>query len=190
MSTSTPYSAIGAPNGRSSGRTRLKVSIVVNPADREHARRLVERLLAGAEQSLILPCEDDDEPAEITLIRPENLTAEQVGYAYGLDGESLLGGPGYWQAGWLVVGHERDLGDPYFVDLDQELLPGFHCHAWRGDLGSRAGCPVPGVLPGVGIRRTSDEAVLLTPERERISFGCHVNPRYRLGDLGDERSWY
>ena len=46
----------------------------------------------------------------------EELPQAQLGYARHPDGADLTGaGEGDWKKGWVVFGHDPDLGDPYFV---------------------------------------------------------------------------
>lgn len=59
------------------------------------------------------------------LIEPfAELAESQLGYSVDPDGENLVTGKeGDWQATWVVIGQDMNLGDPYFVDFAQEKLP-------------------------------------------------------------------
>lgn len=60
----------------------------------------------------------------IEICAPTQLEDAQLGYAYDLQGNSLVGqSAGDWQANWLVIGHEGLCGDPIFVDRQEDGLP-------------------------------------------------------------------
>src|SRR2546425_11908202 len=54
------------------------------------------------------------------------LEEAQLGYSVGNAGEILAGeNEGDWKSNWLVIGMEDLIGDPIFVDLNNQELPVF-----------------------------------------------------------------
>lgn len=51
------------------------------------------------------------------------LNKAQIGFSIDKSGQSLVGqDKGNWQSSWLVIANDTELGDPYFVDLNDENL--------------------------------------------------------------------
>lgn len=60
------------------------------------------------------------------IYTPEELGQAQLGYSRHPNGTDLTGkNDGDWKGGWIVVGYDTNLGDPYFVDTTSEKLPVF-----------------------------------------------------------------
>lgn len=60
----------------------------------------------------------------LKLFGTEELEEAQLGYGVGQSGEVLAGdNEGDWKSSWLVIAREELLGDPLFIDLDEEQLP-------------------------------------------------------------------
>lgn len=48
----------------------------------------------------------------------------QLGYSIQPDGSDLTGsGEGDWQKGWIVIGSDTEVGDPFFVDTSEPSNP-------------------------------------------------------------------
>lgn len=48
----------------------------------------------------------------------------QLGYSIHSDGTDLAGSnEGDWQKGWIVIGTDTEVGDPFFVDTNEPSLP-------------------------------------------------------------------
>jgi len=48
----------------------------------------------------------------------------QIGYGIHPDGSDLSGSnEGDWQKNWVVIGTDTEVGDPFFVDTNEPLLP-------------------------------------------------------------------
>lgn len=61
---------------------------------------------------------------EVKIFSPDDLEEAQTGYSRKESGESLVGtDDGDWKQSWLVVGYEDSMGEPIFVNLDDERLP-------------------------------------------------------------------
>jgi len=51
------------------------------------------------------------------------LNKAQIGFSIDKKGQSLVGSDiGNWKSSWLVIATDTELGDPYFVDLDDANL--------------------------------------------------------------------
>jgi hypothetical protein len=62
----------------------------------------------------------------VILFGADELDDGQVGYSRTSDGEARTGTPpSAWSPTWLVIGYEESLGDPFFVDLNEDTLPVF-----------------------------------------------------------------
>lgn len=60
----------------------------------------------------------------VRLIPVDELNEAQQGYSITESGEALTGDyEGAWKSNWLVIARDELLGDPLFVDLDEEDLP-------------------------------------------------------------------
>ncbi len=60
----------------------------------------------------------------ITLFKPQELEAAQMGYRFDQDNNDLTGSnKGDWQNSWYVIGVEEITGDPIFIDLSVEYFP-------------------------------------------------------------------
>jgi len=54
----------------------------------------------------------------------EELEKAQVGFSIHPDGSNLIGrNQGEWQESWQVIALDTELGDPYFIDLNNENSP-------------------------------------------------------------------
>ncbi|MGG3673271.1 thiamine transporter [Bacillus cereus] len=61
---------------------------------------------------------------EIYLFSESELEKGQVGYRYDKHKNSLISeGNGKWQEGWIGIGYETDMGDPVFVNVDDDVYP-------------------------------------------------------------------
>ncbi|NQY36661.1 MAG: hypothetical protein HRT37_17165 [Alteromonadaceae bacterium] len=59
-----------------------------------------------------------------TVANAEELEHAQVSYSYDENGTDLTGtNEGDWQKSWVVIAVDLEMGDPYFIDTDQENLP-------------------------------------------------------------------
>jgi len=62
----------------------------------------------------------------IKLFSSPEIEGQQLGYSVAANGSSLCtGAEGAWQPSWLVIGCESALGDPIFIDTDDDALPVF-----------------------------------------------------------------
>ena len=51
------------------------------------------------------------------------LNKAQIGFSIDKKGQNLVGTyKGNWKSSWLVIANDTELGDPYFVDLDDANL--------------------------------------------------------------------
>jgi hypothetical protein len=74
----------------------------------------------------------------VRLIPVDELNEAQRGYSIAESGETLTGDyEGAWKSNWLVIARDELLGDPLFVDLDDEDLPVF-----TAEHGERAWSPI------------------------------------------------
>lgn len=61
---------------------------------------------------------------EIYLFSESELEKGQVGYRYDKHKNLLISeGNGKWQEGWIAIGYETDMGDPVFVNVDDDVYP-------------------------------------------------------------------
>jgi hypothetical protein len=91
--------------------------LAVPAAFLDRSAQLIDTL-AGAPDTLAVG------DSVIELAPSDDLDEAQVGYSIDRDGDSLLDdSPGAWQASWIVIGTDQDLGDPYFVDLADAQMP-------------------------------------------------------------------
>lgn len=87
-------------------------------------------LLSSGHLAVVRALLADAEPRQVSvgytdlyLSGPDELEAEQLGFARDSNGKDLTGRlPGQWRPEWIVIGHEDKLGDPIFIDL---LEPGY-----------------------------------------------------------------
>ncbi|MGE6540550.1 hypothetical protein [Bacillus luti] len=64
------------------------------------------------------------EPMTIELFNSEEIQEGQLGYSVDGEGQSLIGNEeGDWKEGWIVIGLDSYLGDPIFVDSNDENCP-------------------------------------------------------------------
>ncbi|KFN02260.1 thiamine transporter [Bacillus clarus] len=64
------------------------------------------------------------ESYEIYLFDEAELEKGQIGYRYDKNKNSLISKEsGKWQEGWIVIGYETDMGDPIFVNADEDTYP-------------------------------------------------------------------
>lgn len=68
--------------------------------------------------------EYESEPMTIELFNSEEIEEGQLGYSFDEEGQSLVGNEeGDWKEGWIVIGIDSYLGDPIFVDSNDENCP-------------------------------------------------------------------
>lgn len=68
--------------------------------------------------------EYESEPMTIELFNSEEIEERQLGYSFDEEGQSLAGNEeGDWKDGWIVIGIDSYLGDPIFVDSNDENCP-------------------------------------------------------------------
>ncbi|GLV63496.1 hypothetical protein Bmyc01_21660 [Bacillus mycoides] len=68
--------------------------------------------------------EYESEPMTIELFNSEEIEEGQLGYSFDEEGQSLAGNEeGDWKEGWIVIGIDSYLGDPIFVDSNDENYP-------------------------------------------------------------------
>ncbi|EJQ45995.1 Uncharacterized protein BWINRASL_04524 [Bacillus mycoides] len=61
---------------------------------------------------------------EIYVFSESELEKGQIGYRYDKHKNSLISNEsGKWQEGWIVIGYETDMGDPVFVNVDEDTYP-------------------------------------------------------------------
>ena len=61
---------------------------------------------------------------EIYVFSESELEKGQIGYRYDKHKKSLISEEnGKWQEGWIVIGYETDMGDPVFVNIDDDAYP-------------------------------------------------------------------
>ncbi|WP_426950660.1 thiamine transporter [Bacillus mycoides] len=61
---------------------------------------------------------------EIYVFSESELEKGQIGYRYDKHKNSLISNEsGKWQEGWIVFGYETDMGDPVFVNVDEDTYP-------------------------------------------------------------------
>ncbi|MCU5459850.1 hypothetical protein OCA96_09205 [Bacillus cereus] len=74
------------------------------------------------------------EPMTIELFNSEEIEEGQLGYSVDDEGQSLTGnGDGDWKEGWIVIGIDLYLGDPIFVDSNDENCPVYTAMHGEGD---------------------------------------------------------
>ncbi|MBE7104382.1 hypothetical protein FT637_15390 [Bacillus cereus] len=74
------------------------------------------------------------EPMTIELFNSEEIEEGQLGYSFDNEGQSLVGNEeGDWQEGWIVIGIDSYLGDPIFVDSNDENCPVYTAMHGEGD---------------------------------------------------------
>ncbi|MFJ8525049.1 hypothetical protein [Bacillus cereus] len=74
------------------------------------------------------------EPMTIELFGSEEIEEGQLGYSIDDEGKSLTGnGDGDWKEGWIVIGIDLYLGDPIFVDSNDENCPVYTAMHGEGD---------------------------------------------------------
>lgn len=86
----------------------------------------IKQLLAHVDRAedneIELECEF--EPMTIELFNSEEIEEGQLGYSFDEEGQSLVGNEeGDWKEGWIVIGIDSYLGDPIFVDRNDENCP-------------------------------------------------------------------
>ncbi|HDR7794597.1 TPA: hypothetical protein QCY19_003240 [Bacillus luti] len=68
--------------------------------------------------------EYESEPMTIELFNSDEIEEGQLGYSLDEEGQSLIGSAeGDWKEGWIVIGIDSYLGDPIFVDSNDENCP-------------------------------------------------------------------
>lgn len=61
---------------------------------------------------------------EIYVLSESELEKGQIGYRYDKHKNSLISEEnGKWQDGWIAIGYETDMGDPVFVNVDDDTYP-------------------------------------------------------------------
>ncbi|WP_286266772.1 SMI1/KNR4 family protein [Thalassotalea atypica] len=66
------------------------------------------------------------------LINEDEVARGQIGYGLDAQGQSLSGeSEGDWQYSWLVIAKDTELGDVYFIDLNDDDCPVFT--AFKGE---------------------------------------------------------
>ncbi|UNP76078.1 hypothetical protein MN033_22985 [Bacillus nitratireducens] len=74
------------------------------------------------------------EPMTIELFNSEEIEEGQLGYSVDDEGQSLIGNEeGDWKEGWIVIGIDSYLGDPIFVDSNDENYPVYTAMHGEGD---------------------------------------------------------
>lgn len=74
------------------------------------------------------------EPMTIELFNSEEIEEGQLGYSVDDEGQSLIGNEeGDWKEGWIVIGIDSYLGDPIFVDSNDENCPVYTAMHGEGD---------------------------------------------------------
>ncbi|MCU5663770.1 hypothetical protein AB3U43_28785 [Bacillus cereus] len=78
--------------------------------------------------------EYESEPMTIELFNSEEIEEGQLGYSFDEEGQSLVGNEeGDWKEGWIVIGIDSYLGDPIFVDSNDENCPVYKAMHGEGD---------------------------------------------------------
>ncbi|AKR11802.1 hypothetical protein [Bacillus thuringiensis] len=78
--------------------------------------------------------EYESEPMTIELFNSEEIEEGQLGYSFDEEGQSLVGNEeGDWKEGWIVIGIDSYLGDPIFVDSNDEDCPVYTAMHGEGD---------------------------------------------------------
>ena len=78
----------------------------------------------------------------IELVSRTELEDHQLGYSVTDDGKSLIGNEiGDWKAGWIVIGHETNCGDPIFIDSDHPKFPVYTAMHGAGSWEPQLICP-------------------------------------------------
>ncbi|MGG0203185.1 hypothetical protein [Bacillus mycoides] len=96
----------------------------------------IKQLLAHVDRAedneIELECEF--EPMTIELFNSEEIEEGQLGYSFDDEGQSLVGNEeGDWKDGWIVIGIDSYLGDPIFVDSNNENCPVYTAMHGEGD---------------------------------------------------------
>ncbi|TKH75245.1 thiamine transporter [Bacillus cereus] len=61
---------------------------------------------------------------EIYVFSESELEKGQIDYRYDKHKKSLISEEnGKWQEGWIAIGYETDMGDPVFVNIDDDAYP-------------------------------------------------------------------
>lgn len=61
---------------------------------------------------------------EIYVFSESELEKGQIGYRYDKHKNSLISEEdGKWQDGWIAIGYETDMGDPVFVNVNDDTYP-------------------------------------------------------------------
>ena len=59
-----------------------------------------------------------------SIVDEASINNLQLGYSVHPDGSDLSGSnEGDWQKSWIVIGTDTEVGDPFFVDINDPLLP-------------------------------------------------------------------
>ncbi|MBG9595940.1 hypothetical protein ACFVV6_20425 [Bacillus mycoides] len=96
----------------------------------------IKQLLAHVDRAedneIELECEF--EPMTIELFNSEEIEEGQLGYSFDEGGQSLVGNEeGDWKDGWIVIGIDSYLGDPIFVDSNDENYSVYTAMHGEGD---------------------------------------------------------
>lgn len=84
--------------------------------------------------------EYESEPMTIELFNSEEIEEGQLGYSFDEEGQSLVGNEeGDWKEGWIVIGIDSYLGDPIFVDSNDENCPVYTARWGRMGAGMYSG---------------------------------------------------
>lgn len=64
----------------------------------------------------------------------DEFNEEQIGYREDEEGNSFVGNnEGDWQESWFVIGYHEDLGDPFFIDVNNKNYPVYTAEHGMGD---------------------------------------------------------
>ncbi|MGE6348867.1 hypothetical protein ACQKIY_16465 [Bacillus mycoides] len=95
-------------------------------------KQLLEHVDRAEDNEIELECEF--EPMTIELFNSEEIEEGQLGYSFDEEGKSLVGNEeGDWKEGWIVIGIDSYLGDPIFVDSNDEKCPVYAAMHGEGD---------------------------------------------------------
>ena len=71
-----------------------------------------------------------------SIVDEASINNLQLGYSVHPEGSDLSGSnEGDWQKSWIVIGTDTEVGDPFFVDINDPLLPVYTAMHGMGEWG-------------------------------------------------------
>lgn len=107
------------------------VYVVLN----EDLRIILSKIEALGNLDIEIEVDDPEiETTSIHLFSSEEFEEGQLGYSIDDKGNSLTGNnEGDWKETWFVIGYDEDLGDPIFINIEDENYPVMTAMHGEGD---------------------------------------------------------